>query len=262
MSHRLRDFLERVLLRGENPLIGSYTENRLRPPAAVDEKRFMALCIRCNRCLEVCPYGSIKRAGLGPTMGTPYVLPEVKACYLCMACCRLCPTGALDRTLTNPERVAMGKARIDPSICYSHLFLDHDVLPDTTGRKIAALCNTCYNVCPLADKAIGLEKNLYPVILDGCVGCGICVERCPTRPRRAVNIIPSGMGRVEDAGFYHRKARRHYETAGSAPAAPLDPSRPLRGEQLLEQKSRIDAAPGKPSFEFPFDAPKNIPGWD
>jgi len=36
-------------------------------------------------------------------MGTPYVLPESKACYLCMACCRLCPTGALNRTLEKPE---------------------------------------------------------------------------------------------------------------------------------------------------------------
>ncbi len=255
----IKDILHRIFLRGENPLI-NHTTNSMRPPGAVEEKLFMALCIRCNRCLEVCPYSSIKRAGVGFTMGTPYVLAEQKACYLCMACCRLCPTGALDANLTNPENVSMGKAVIDKSICYSHLFLDHDVLPDNSGQKIGALCNTCYNVCPLQDKAIVLRKNLFPEVQDACVGCGICVERCPTRPRRAVNIIPSGMGRVDEAGFYFRKARGHYESADTA--ARQEQQGVLKGEKLLEQKSRIDGGSDQPKFDFPYEAPKSIEGWD
>jgi len=256
----LKEFIQRVFFHGENPLVDNYVENRLRPPGAVDERRFMALCIRCNRCLEVCPYGSIKRAGIGPTIGTPYVFPENKACYLCMACCRLCPTGALDRELRKPEQTAMGKARIDTTLCYSHLFLGHDVLPDTSGRKIGALCNTCYNVCPLQEKAITLEKNLYPVILDGCVGCGICTERCPTRPRRAVNVIPAGMGRADEAGFYFRKARKHYES--STAIETKTPSGVLKGEKLLEQKSRIEGTRGEPDFSFPYETPKKMEGWE
>lgn len=220
----------------------------------------MAVCIRCNRCLEVCPYNSIRRAGWGTSIGTPYVLPEQKACYLCMACCRLCPTGALDKHLKNPEQVTMGKARIDEAICYSHLFLDHDVLPENAGKKIGALCNTCYNVCPLADKAITLKNNLFPVILDGCVGCGICVERCPTRPKRAVNIIPAGMGRSDEAGFYFRKARRHYETTLFTDGQ--GGSRALTGDELLEMKSRIEGSSEAPKFQFPFEAPKGIEGWE
>ncbi|AFM26764.1 4Fe-4S dicluster domain-containing protein [Desulfomonile tiedjei] len=255
----LKELLQNIFSKGQNPFTGTFLHNRMRPPGAVDEKHFMALCIRCNRCLEVCPYGSIKRAGLGVTMGTPYVFPEQKACYLCMACSRLCPTGALDNELVAPEKVTMGRAVIDSSICYSHLFLDHDVLPDESGRKIGALCNTCYNVCPLQDKAIVLRKNLCPEILDACVGCGICVERCPTRPRRAVNIVPTGMGRVDEAGFYFRKAKGHYESAqvpaqGSAGV--------LKGEQLLEQKSRIDGTKELPKFDFPYETPKKIEGWD
>jgi ferredoxin len=105
----INSFLKRFLGDRENPFTNQFSENRLRPPGAVEEKRFMALCIRCNRCLEVCPYGSIRRAGFGATIGTPYVFPLEKACYLCMACCRLCPTGALDKSLSNPEGVAMGK---------------------------------------------------------------------------------------------------------------------------------------------------------
>lgn len=256
----IRDFLRRVLVHGHNPLIDNYAQNVLRPPGAIDERKFMALCIRCNRCLEVCPYGSIKRAGLGATIGTPHVLPEIKACYLCMACCRLCPTGALDPLLRDPEKVAMGKAKIDASLCYSHLFLEHDVLPDASGRKIGALCNTCYNVCPLPDRAIALKNNLFPVILDGCVGCGICVERCPTRPARAVNIIPTGMGRIDEAGFYYQKARGHYQTTQAA--GKDRGSKVLKGESLLEEKSTIEGPREAPKFEFPYKEQKTIEGWD
>ncbi len=211
-----------------------YKENRLRPPGAVEESLFMALCIRCNRCLEVCPYHSIVRAGLGKTIGTPFVSVENKACYLCMACTRLCPTGALDAKVTRPEQVNMGRAVIDTTICYSHLFLEHDVLPDATGKKIGALCNTCYNVCPLQNQAIILKQNLFPVITNKCVGCGICVERCPTRPRRSINVIPTGMGRVDEAGFYFKKARNRYESTESA--AEEKTGRVLGGEKLLEKK--------------------------
>ena len=252
------DFLRRVLIHGDNLIVRNYKQNRLRPPGAVPEERFMALCIRCSRCLEVCPFGSIKRAGPGLDVGTPLVLPEDKACYLCMACLRLCPTGALDTRLSRPEKVRMGKAGIDTSLCYSHLFLEHDKLPDTTGLKIGALCNTCYNVCPLQGEAIRLEKNLFPVILDGCVGCGICVERCPVRPQRAVNVLPAGMGRVDEAGFYFRKARKHFEKRSE-----LGPEtqRPLKGEQLLDQKYRIDSSREAPSQRVPTKVPETLEGW-
>lgn len=260
MSGVLRNFLQRVLLNGENPFVENYSINRLRPPGAVNEERFMALCIRCNRCLEVCPFGSIKRAGWGPAIGTPYVLPETKACYLCMACSRLCPTGALDPRLRNPENVHMGKASIDTSICYSHLFIEHDVLPENAGQKIGALCNTCYNVCPLADKAITLRDNLFPIVLDGCVGCGICVERCPTRPRRAINITPSGMGKVDEAGFYFRKAKKHYESA--AAVEPGGKSGVLKGTELIDRKYKIEGSTESPNFSFPYDAPDAIEGWE
>ncbi|MFH1115685.1 MAG: 4Fe-4S dicluster domain-containing protein [Pseudomonadota bacterium] len=260
MSGELRSFLQRVFLDGENPFVNRYEVNRLRPPGAVDEERFMALCIRCNRCLEVCPYGTIKRAGWGPAMGTPYVLPETRACYLCMACSRLCPTGALDPQLRSPEKVRMGKASIDASICYSRLFMRHDVLPENAGQKIGALCNTCYNVCPLADKAIVLKDNLFPVVLDGCVGCGICVERCPTRPKRAVNITPTGMGQVDEAGFYFRKAKKHYETSASVKEGGAEGV--LKGEDLLDRKYKIEGSAEPPGFKFPYKVPKSIEGWD
>ena len=218
----------------------------------------MATCIRCNRCLEVCPYASIQRGGWGVTIGTPFVLPEARACYLCIACSRLCPTGSLDNTLREPERVKMGRAKIDPSICYGHLFFDRDVLPDDADGKIGAMCNTCYNVCPFPDKAIMLEDNLLPVILEGCVGCGICVERCPTRPRRAINVIPTGMGRIDEAGFAYRKAQKYHE--GGQASDRSSSERALKGESLLERKQRIEGGRHVPEFEFPYDQEEDIEG--
>jgi len=154
----------------------------------------------------------------------------------------------------------MGRASIDTSICYSHLFLEHDVLPENAGQKIGALCNTCYNVCPLADKAIMLKDNLFPVVLDGCVGCGICVERCPTRPRRAINVTPTGMGKVNEAGFYFRTAKKHYET--STEVEPGGKSRVFKGTELLERKNKIEGSSEPPNFKFPYDVPDSIEGWE
>ncbi len=259
MSSGVLNSLRRIFAEGRNPFTDAYRINRLRPPGAVDEERFMALCLRCNRCLEVCPYDSIRRAGLGPTLGTPYVFPEEKACYLCMACTRLCPTGALDTSLTNPEKTNMGRAVIDPSICYNHLFFDEDVLPEDSGRKIGALCNTCYNVCPFPDRAIRLQGQLLPVVMEGCVGCGICVERCPTRPKRAVNIFPAGMETKDEAGFYFRKARTRYEQAESGGG---EPEGAMKGLEVLEQKERIDGSGPAPEFEFPYEVETEIEGWE
>jgi ferredoxin-type protein NapG len=254
-DHPITAFL-RSLFRSDNS--GSFEKNRLRPPGAVDEKRFMALCIRCNRCLEVCPYGSIRRAGVSKSIGTPYIYAEQKACYLCMACNSLCPTGALNNKLLNPEAVGMGKAVIDSNTCYSHLFLDLDKMPEKAGNKIGALCNTCYNVCPLKDKAIILQKNLFPVITEHCVGCGICVERCPTRPTRAINVTPQGMGRVEEVGFYFRKARKHFETTQNTG----QDGKVMQMQELLERKSTLGGSGEQPKFEFPYEVPKKIEGWD
>jgi ferredoxin-type protein NapG len=154
----------------------------------------------------------------------------------------------------------MGKAKIDPALCYSLLFLEHDKVPDQSGARPAGLCNTCYNVCPLADKAIMLKDNLFPVILDGCVGCGICVERCPVRPKRAVKVIPTGMGRADEAGFHYQRAKKRHEITSGARR--VDPSKPLKGEDLLKEKSEITGTEHAPKFTFPGEPPKTIEGWE
>ena len=94
----------------------------LRPPGALAENDFLARCIRCGNCGEVCPNRCISffqtENGL-PSMGTPYIIPREQACILCMKCGVACPTGALTPIEPTAEqimkKVRMGIARVyDP----------------------------------------------------------------------------------------------------------------------------------------------------
>ena len=142
----LRDRLKRAL--SENPFKGFFKINRLRPPGAVEEKRFMELCIRCARCIEVCPYGSIKRADIAEKLqiGTPYIHTVKRACYLCMKCPSVCPTGALKQDLSNPAQVKIGLAVINKKECLNYKYFEEEVTGRVTGK--AQICSICYNVCP------------------------------------------------------------------------------------------------------------------
>ncbi|HCX88498.1 MAG TPA: hypothetical protein DG761_10790, partial [Gammaproteobacteria bacterium] len=91
----------------------------LRPPGALkDDEAFVAACIGCGLCGEVCPPRCIKfhRRDGGTWVNTPFINPEEKACILCNKCMEVCPTEALTQTPRN--EVDMGIAQIDRSACY------------------------------------------------------------------------------------------------------------------------------------------------
>jgi len=188
-------------------------ETRLRPPGAVDEHEFLGLCIKCGQCLQVCPYHSIELAdwGKGHGVGTPYIDASIRGCWACEAvpCVLACPTGALDHSCEKAEDIHMGIAVLaSPLTClavrrkpipagYNDKMIDF--IKDTnnvTEYEIEMLekfdnregdaCTLCADMCPMPNplSAIAMVKSSVgitkPVIYDGCTGCGVCQEVCPT----------------------------------------------------------------------------------
>jgi len=188
-------------------------ENRLRPPGSVNEKDFLALCIKCGQCLQVCPYHSIKLADIDKSYGagTPYIDANERACYACNAvpCVLACPSGALDHATEKAEDIKMGIAVLEfPNTC---LAMSNTPVPSgyddkikeftSSGRHINELetklleklegyegkaCTLCADICPIPNplSAISMMRDSKggsrPEIYDGCIGCGACQEICPT----------------------------------------------------------------------------------
>ncbi|HIP69672.1 MAG TPA: 4Fe-4S dicluster domain-containing protein [Chromatiales bacterium] len=160
------------------------SRNYIRPPGALkDDEAFVTACIGCGLCGEVCPPRCIRfhlRDG-GNKVNTPYINPAEQACILCNKCMDVCPTKAL--TETSLKEIDMGIAQIDRSACYP--WVDRGI------------CGACVSICPLGDHAIGFKMwNQYrPVVENGCVGCGLCVEVCP-EPSLPIWIVDRTQGTI------------------------------------------------------------------
>jgi ferredoxin-type protein NapG len=201
---------------------GAVAENRLRPPGAVDEKDFLALCIKCGQCLQVCPYHSIELADFakGYGVGTPFIDANVRGCYACDAvpCVLACPSGALDHHTEKATDIKMGIAVLaNPTTC---LAVTNKPVPVGYDKKMKEFVSNVTNINPLEDKIIekfegyeGKDCTLcadmcpmpnplsaiamvnkssgitMPEIYEGCTGCGVCQEVCPVE-EPAIVIIP------------------------------------------------------------------------
>lgn len=167
------------------PGVAEASETRIPLPGALmDHKKFVDACIGCGVCGEVCPPRCIRfhlNDG-GKEANTPYINPVEKGCILCGLCMEFCPTEAL--TVTPIRDVKMGIAQIDRAACYPWVNV--------------SLCGACYNICPLGDAAIrpevrGRNRTAVPIVQNGCVGCGLCVQICP-EPSLPIKIVEYSLG--------------------------------------------------------------------
>ena len=105
-----------VSLLGYLPVIGRWRQ-RTRPPGALREQQFLASCIKCGQCVQVCPVNAIKLADLdeGFGIGVPYIDTRAQACdFSCdgLQCVLACPTGALTHEINYSHQTDMAIARV------------------------------------------------------------------------------------------------------------------------------------------------------
>ncbi len=176
-------------------------EHRLRPPGALDERDFLASCIKCGQCVQVCPVEALKPADLsdGFGVGVPYMNPREQACdFACDVgqCILACPTGAL--TYHKPEffPVRPGAALAAPPVLLAKA---HDPEPTMEFRERMGLAylarpDACLSVLNKGVKGVAREGfdalkrytevdrwkpvhvKDHPYEMDRC---DLCARECP-----------------------------------------------------------------------------------
>lgn len=146
----------------------------LRPPWALAEEAFSAVCSRCDACLRACPEGILKRG----SAGFPEVDFRAGECTFCGDCVTACPTPALNR-----------------------FALDGGTRPWHLVAKIGAgclalnkvVCRSCGDVCE--PRAVSFRLAPGGVALPhldavACTGCGACVSVCPVAAMSVFSARP------------------------------------------------------------------------
>lgn len=151
----------------------------LRPPGGQGDETVTFACVRCEKCVEVCP-----RKVITPThaedgllnMRTPTMDFENGYCDFCIEenggvplCESVCPTEALQLPQgATQDSTVIGVAQIDTRTCLAYR---------NTG------CKYCYDACVAfrgqEKAALSLQDGKYPVVdASVCIGCGACQSVC------------------------------------------------------------------------------------
>lgn len=148
----------------------------VRPPGAQNTKQFQS-CIRCEKCMEVCPHKAISMAHVEDgfaNIRTPKMDFKNGFCDFCEdygyipQCANVCPVGSIQLSSDKVgsfeagDKTIIGKAIITRNWCLAWNALN---------------CKKCYDSC--THEAIILDENNLPyVVADKCNGCGICEYVC------------------------------------------------------------------------------------
>jgi len=185
--------------------------SKLRPPGALVEPEFLDRCIRCLECVRIC---SSTGACLQPAFlerglagfWTPVADMRHGYCeYNCTLCGEVCPTGAITRLgLPEKQQVVMGTAYFDRSRC----------IPWYRNED----CLVCEEHCPVPEKAIRFDVRevrlpsgearvvKFPyVVEDLCIGCGICMAKCPVEGQPGIFVTTAREERFTPQGEKVRK---------------------------------------------------------
>jgi ferredoxin-type protein NapG len=147
----------------------------LRPPGALPEPEFRVRCTQCDDCVRACPVSAIKIDHSGDEGGGfPYIDVNMQPCTLCegQPCMPACPSGALQWTPL--AQIDMGTAHYFDQTCLRF-----------NGEE----CTMCVDHCPVGSKALEVQDGWIKVHEDGCTGCGVCQNNCPTDPKSII-VIP------------------------------------------------------------------------
>jgi len=163
----------------------------VRPPGA-RENDLLARCIRCGKCMKVCPTSGLQ-PGLSESglegLWTPVLVSRLGYCdYSCNACGQVCPSEAIPPlSLEEKRQTVIGLAYIDQNRC----------IPWADNVD----CIVCEEMCPVPDKAVKLDEvevlndqgesvlvKRPRVVRDLCIGCGICEYACPLNGESAIRV--------------------------------------------------------------------------
>ncbi len=174
------------------------TNDVCRPPGGEDAARMLGSCVRCDKCMEVCPNGIIVPSHIEDgiaSMRTPKINFSLSRtqlngklgwCDHCQTanggiakCVQVCPSGALDEIANAAffDTMIIGTAQINTNWCLAWRLKG---------------CTICKNACPV--NAIEFDGNNRPVVVeDACNGCGACEQAC-------VSLESTSVGDGEEGG--------------------------------------------------------------
>ena len=202
---------------GYLPVAGA-TSVRLRPPGALEEDDFLASCIKCGQCVQVCPVQAIRLADMadGFGLGVPYINGRAQACdFSCDAvqCILACPTGALSY-----EKPADLKRRPEMQLAEPPILLAKEKDPEPTlnlKERIGVARLARPELC-LARQGKGIKGPARGQGFEGLLRftevdrwrpiplrehpfdlevCDLCVRTCPIKGAITLEPLPGQPGR-------------------------------------------------------------------